>query len=83
MTIASVSVQYLNLRALLQDFPFRMSGYPNGMLQYAAFIEAELDEPAELQDLAEWLFKKGKFPGADGVDTELLGMEVAPLNKCA
>lgn len=53
-----------------------MSGLPQGVLQFAALKDAEPEEPSEIAELAEWLFGRGQFPVLDGVDTELLGIEV-------
>ena len=60
----------------MQDFPLRMGALPQGALQFAAFMDAEPADAAEVTELAGWLFGKGLFPVLDGVDTELLGDEV-------
>ena len=60
----------------MQEFPLRMGALPQGALQYAAFMDAEPADAAEVAELAGWLFGKGQFPVLDGVDTELLGIEV-------
>ena len=53
-----------------------MGALPQGALQFAAFMDAEPADAAEVAELAGWLFGKGQFPVLDGVDTELLGIEV-------
>ena len=60
----------------LQDFPLRMQGLPQGVIQYAAYMDAEPADAAEAAELADWLFGRGQFPKLDGVDMELLGCEV-------
>ena len=60
----------------VQDFPLRMSGFPRGVVEYAAFLDAEPADAAEVAELADWLFGRGQFPKLDGVDMELLGCEV-------
>lgn len=53
-----------------------MGALPTGVLQYAAFVEAVPGDAVEAAELADWLFDRGQFPRLDGVDTELLGIEV-------
>ncbi|KAK9792693.1 hypothetical protein WJX73_002523 [Symbiochloris irregularis] len=63
------------------SFPLKLSGLPSGFIQYAAFVEAQPSNPTEVQQLADYLFGQGSFPTLDGVNTELLGIEVA-LDEC-
>lgn len=53
-----------------------MNGFPRGTVEYAAFMDAEPADAAEVSELADWLFGRGQFPKLDGVDMELLGCEV-------
>ena len=38
------------------SFPLKLSGLPSGLIQYAAFVEAQPSDPAEVQQLADYLF---------------------------
>ena len=60
----------------VQSFPLKVDRWPSGVVQYAAFLESEVESTSELGELGQWLFGKSKFPLVDGVDTELLGLEV-------
>ena len=60
-----------------------MGALPQGIVQFAALKDAEPEEPSEIAELAQWLFGRGQFPVLDGVDTQLLGIEVAHFLCCS
>lgn len=66
----------------MQEFPLRMGGLPQGALQFAAYKDAEPSDATEAAELAGWLFDRGQFPRLDGVDTEVLGIEVWHYFRC-
>ena len=53
-----------------------MGGLPEGCVEYAAYMDAEPADAAEAEELAEWLFRRRVCPVLDGVDTQLLGVQV-------
>ena len=48
------------------SFPLRLSGIPNGVLQYAAFVEAQPSEAGEVQVLGKYLFGQVSSPCSQG-----------------
>ena len=43
-------------------FPLRMAGLPNSMVQFAAFVEAQPEEPEEVEQLAQYLLDRVRGP---------------------
>ena len=51
------SLEQHKLPASIQ-FPLKLSGLPTGLLQYAAFVDAQPSEPAEVEELGNYLFEQ-------------------------
>ncbi|GIL47050.1 hypothetical protein Vafri_3880 [Volvox africanus] len=56
------------------EFPLKLEGLPEGLLQYLALLDARPKVAQETYDLASLLFEGGTFPLLDGEDTLALAL---------
>ncbi|GLC54779.1 hypothetical protein PLESTB_000905100 [Pleodorina starrii] len=74
--LAELKVQALARHGLPPEleFPLKLEGLPEGLLQYLALLEARPKVAQETFDLASLLFEGGSFPLLDGEDTLVLAL---------